>query len=169
MDLAVTDLYRARWSSQIHEEWIRGLKKDRPDIPEENLRRTQAFMDKNVRDALVTDYESLVPSLSLPDPDDLHVLAAAIRCSASVIVTFNLKDFPPTALSPWGIEAQHPDVFLSNLIDLHNIPVLLAVEKSRQRFKKPPIHFEEYLETLSRLKLSQFSAILRSIYYSERF
>ena len=69
-------------------------------------------MHRAVPDALVRDYAHLIPNLSLPDPNDRHVLAAAITASANVIVTFNLKDFPATALSPHGLVARHPDLFL---------------------------------------------------------
>ena len=70
-----------------------------------------------MRDSLVTGYEALIESLSLPDPDDRHVLAAAIHSKAEIIVTFNLTDFPVSALASYGIEAEHPDVFISKLID----------------------------------------------------
>ncbi len=74
-------------------------------------------MNDAVRDCLVTGYEDLIASLSLPDPDDRHVLAAAIRADADVIVTYNLKDFPAETLAPFDIEAQHPDDFLVSLLD----------------------------------------------------
>jgi len=74
------------------------------------------LMDQHATDALVTGYEELIDGLHLPDPDDRHVLAAAIRGRADVIVTCNLKDFPAGALKSYGIEAQHPDEFLLNLL-----------------------------------------------------
>lgn len=92
--LAVTDLYRARWSADIHDEWMRSLAANRPDIPPEHITRVRNLMDENVRDALVEDYASLVLGLTLPDPKDRHVLAAAIVGRADVIVTFNLREFP---------------------------------------------------------------------------
>jgi predicted nucleic acid-binding protein len=168
MDLALTDLFRARWSDEIHEEWMRNVCANRA-VPEETLLRTRDLMNAYVRDALVTGYEALIPSLTLPDQKDRHVLAAAIRCNANVIVTFNLKDFPPDALSPWGIDAQHPDEFIANLIDLYPVPVFLAVEKVRQRLKNPPMDFEEYLEMLFRQQLSQSCSMLRSLRYSGPF
>lgn len=76
-------------------------------------------MCQAVDDCLVTGYEDLVESLSLPDRDDRHVLAAAIRCGAQVIVTENKRDFPKTALMPFDIEAQSADEFLCNQIDLY--------------------------------------------------
>jgi len=108
MHLALTDLIRAKWTEAIHEEWIRSVLANRPDLTREKLERTRQLMNAHVRDCLVADYEDLIPLLTLPDADDRHVLAAAIRSNADVIVTFNLGDFPPEALTKWGIEAQHP-------------------------------------------------------------
>jgi predicted nucleic acid-binding protein len=94
MWLALSGRFRGRWSEQIHDEWKRNLLKNRPDLGLEQLNRTSMLMDLAVPDALVTGHETLIESLALPDPDDRHVLAAAVRCGASVIVTFNEKDFP---------------------------------------------------------------------------
>src|SRR5437660_782706 len=111
MHLALTGLFRARWSADVHEEWISNLLKKRPDLTRDKLERTRMLMDKHAVDALVTGYEDLIPALQLPDPDDRHVLAAAIRGRADVIVTMSLRDFPSAAIAPFGIEAQHPDEF----------------------------------------------------------
>ena len=89
--LALTDLFRARWSAEIHDEWVRAVLARRPDLSPAILDRTRALMDGAVPDAVVTGHEGLIPTLTLPDPDDRHVLAAAIRCQAGVIVTFNLR------------------------------------------------------------------------------
>ena len=75
-------------------------------------------MNENIRDCLVEGYDKLIPALSLPDPDDRHVLATAIRSSASIIVTYNLKDFPAKSINEYGIDAQHPDDFITHLFDL---------------------------------------------------
>jgi hypothetical protein len=107
-------------------------------------------MDANVRDALVTDFELLIPSLNLPDKDDRHVLAAAIRCSADVILTFNLKDFPSDYLSTFDVEAQHPDEFILYLLDLYPVQVCSAAEKVRQRLRNPVMDHEKYLANLLR-------------------
>jgi predicted nucleic acid-binding protein len=98
MQLALSGRFRAKWTNAIHDEWIRSLLRERPDLKPEQLERTRTLMNAHVRDCLVGNYESLISSLSLPDPDDRHVLAAAIRARADVIVTFNLKDFPAEAL-----------------------------------------------------------------------
>ena len=109
MWLALSGRFRAKWSLEIHNEWKRNLLKNRPDLTAEQLDRTSELMDQALPDACVTGYEVLIEGLTLPDIDDRHVLAAAIRCNASVIVTFNQKDFPGEALGPFGIEAQHPE------------------------------------------------------------
>ena len=109
--LAMSGRFRARWSEQIHDEWKRNVLRNRPDLSAAQLDRTSALMDQAIPDALVTGHEDLIDGLTLPDPEDRHVLAAAIRCHASVIVTFNLQDFPADVLAEFGLEAQHPEVF----------------------------------------------------------
>src|SRR3954449_10794149 len=94
MHLALTGLFRALWSAAVHEEWMRALLRNRPDLSRQKLERTRRLMDSHAADALVTGYEDLIPGLQLPDPDDRHVLAAAIRGRADVIVTANLREFP---------------------------------------------------------------------------
>lgn len=95
LELAVSDLYRAKWSNAVHGEWINALLRSRDDLTRERLERTRDLMNAHVRDALVTDFDQLIGILELPDPDDRHVLAAAIKGRADLIVTANLKDFPP--------------------------------------------------------------------------
>ncbi|MCA3219062.1 MAG: PIN domain-containing protein, partial [Burkholderiales bacterium] len=87
MRLALADLYRARWTDAIHNEWIRALLARRPDLKREDLERTRELMNLHVRDSLVTGFEPLIPSVELPDADDRHVVAAAIHCGASLILT----------------------------------------------------------------------------------
>jgi predicted nucleic acid-binding protein len=101
MHLALTGVYRARWSVQIHDEWKRNLLLNRPELTREQLDRTSSLMDAAVPDGVVTDYEQLIEGLDLPDVDDRHVLAVAIKCNASVIVTFNLKDIWDWINSRW--------------------------------------------------------------------
>jgi predicted nucleic acid-binding protein len=169
MELALTDLFRARWSEKIHQEWIRNVLKNRPDLNESQLLRTKAFMDANVRDALVNDFEPLIPSLKLPDENDRHVLAAAIRCSADVIVTFNLKDFPADYLLTFDIEAQHPDDFILYLLDLYPVPVCSAAEKVRQRLRSPKIDHEKYLSTLLKQRLPQTVSRMNELGYLDGY
>ena len=126
MHLALTGLFRAKWSADVHEEWISALLEKRPDLTRDKLERTRALRVFHAVDALVTGYEDLIPGLHLPDPNDRHVLAAAIRGQADVIVTMNLRDFPAQIVSQFGIEAQHPDAFVLHLLDLAPGAVLAA-------------------------------------------
>lgn len=162
MRLAMTDLFRARWTNQIHDEWIRNLLANRTDLTSEQLERTRTLMNSHVRDSLVTGYESIIDGLNLPDPDDRHVLAAAIRTRAAVIVTFNLDDFPAEALEPLGIEAQHPDEFITHLIDLNPGAVCVAAKRQRASLKNPPRSVEEFLETLAQQRLPETVSFLRN-------
>jgi predicted nucleic acid-binding protein len=104
IQLAVTDIYHAKWSAAIHDEWMRSLLRDKPRLDRAVLERTRDLMDRAVRDCFVTGYEALIPALTLPDPDDRHVLAAAIAGRCDVIVTQTLRDFPAEALAPYGLE-----------------------------------------------------------------
>ena len=160
MWLALSGRFRARWSAQIHEEWKRNLLKNRSDITPEQVDRTSALMDRAIPDALVTGHDVLVPGLNLPDADDRHVLAAAIRCNASVIVTFNERDFPESVLAPFGIEAQHPDEFAENLFDLDPAAVVAAAQRQRAQLKNPALTTDAYLDVLRRQGLVQTAKAL---------
>ena len=160
MWLGLSGLYRARWTSQIHEEWKRNVLKNRPDLTLKQVDCTSALMDKAIPDALVTGYEDLCSSLDLPDPDDRHVLAAAIRSKAEVIVTFNLKDFAAHILAAYDIEPMHPDDFISDLWDLDQAAVLAAVQKQRRSLVRPPMEVGAYLDMLMRQGLLQTSKAL---------
>jgi hypothetical protein len=161
MHLALTGLFRARWSDAVHEEWICALLRKRTDLSREKLERTRALMDAHATDALVTGYEDLIEGLRLPDPDDRHVLAAAIRGHADVIVTANLRDFPAEILVSFGIEAQHPDDFILHLLDLSPGMVATAARDHRESLKNPPKTVEQYLNTLETQGLQQTVSRLR--------
>lgn len=158
-------LFRAKWTDKIHEEWISNLLERRPDLTLQKLTRTKSLINEAVPDCLVSDYENLIDSIQLPDPNDRHVLAAAIKCNADAIVTFNLKDFPSNLLKPYGIEPQHPDEFFYHQFGLNEAHVLNAVRRCRTRLKKPPKTVGEYLLTLERCELPQTVDRLRD--YSE--
>ncbi len=161
--LAGTDLFRARWTDRIHDEWIDNLLKNRTDLTRERLTRTRTLMNESVPDCLVTGYEGLIETLDLPDPNDRHVFAAAIRCQAGVIVTFNLKDFPKTALEQYGLEVQHPDQFVLHLIDLNRGAVAAAAKMQRAALKNPALTPREFLDPLLRQGLAGTVAELETM------
>jgi len=159
--LAHAGLVRARWTESIHEEWIRNVLKNNTSLTTEQLARTRRLMNEAVRDCLVSGYEDLVEVLTLPDPDDRHVLAAAIRAEAEVIITFNLKDFPSNALSVWGIAAEHPDDFLMSLLETVPQEVFRVLREQRESLRKPPLSVERILSTLENQGLKQSVGFLR--------
>ncbi|QDZ41024.1 PIN domain-containing protein [Euhalothece natronophila Z-M001] len=165
MQLALTDLYRARWTEQIHEEWIRNLLKNRPDLTRTQLNHTRQLMNRHVPDCLIKNYEELIPALTLPDPDDRHVLAAAIKGEVDVIVTMNLRDFPASVLTRYEMEAQHPDDFIIDLIDLDFYAVVEAVKACHARLKNPPKSVDEYLYILTKQQLAVSVSRLRKLWF----
>jgi hypothetical protein len=161
MRLALTDLYRARWTNLIHDEWIRSVLRQRPDLTPDDLERTRSLMNAHVRDGLITGFEHLIPTVRLPDPDDRHVVAAAIHGGASLIVTFKGRDFPPGELAPYGLATQHPDDFICELLDQDPARVCEAVARHRRALRNPPRTAEEYLATLERQGLTRTGRRLR--------
>lgn len=158
--VALSDSFKARWTEQIHAEWIRNLLQDRPDISPERLARTRELMNCAVPDCVVTEYEPFIDQLTLPDPDDRHVLAAAIRCQAGVIVTLNLSDFPDDVVSRYGISVQHPDEFLAHLFDLRPAVVCTAVREMRASLVNPPKTVRELLDDLLKAGLAETVSLL---------
>jgi predicted nucleic acid-binding protein len=161
LSLAHADLYHAKWSADIQREWVENLLRDRTDLTRAQLDSTNRMMARNLPDACVDNYAFLIPTLMLPDPDDRHVLAAAIKCNADAIVTTNLKDFPASALKQYGIEAQHPDDFVMNQIELSEKHALEAIKAMRARLKTPPKSPAEFILTIEQQQLPQTATYLR--------
>lgn len=161
MWLSLTDLFRARWTNQILDEWSQKLLSKRPDLKSEQIERTRRLMNESTLDCLVIGYENLIDSLELPDRDDRHVLAASIKAQAGVIVTFNLRDFPAGYLSQFGIQAQHPDDFVASLIKTSPGTVCAAAKRHRESLRNPPKSPTEYLDTLQRQQLPKTTLELR--------
>jgi hypothetical protein len=161
VELARTGLCRAKWTRRIHEEWIGAVMIGRADAERARFERIAALMNAAVLDCEVTGYEALEPTLALPDPQDRHVLGAAIRAGAQEIVTFNLRDFPESALRAYGISAVHPDVFVEHLLDLNAEAVCDAVRRIRRRLAAPPMTAEQLLATYESRGLAISASILR--------
>lgn len=160
MRLALTDLFKAHWTDHIHDEWINALLRAQKHSPD-SLLRARELMDRHVRDAKVYGYEPLIEGLSLPDPDDRHVLAAAIRCNANAIVTFNLKDFPEDSLHPYDIEVIHPDDFILYQVDMAPTLCCRAFQAQRSALKNPPLSIDTFLAALQKQQLPQTVSKLR--------
>ncbi|WP_121703299.1 PIN domain-containing protein [Streptomyces sp. E5N298] len=162
--LAQAGLVQAKWTDQILDETFRNLKKNRPDLDPYKLDRTRELMAGAVRDVLVKGHEPLVDIVDLPDPDDRHVLAAAIRAKAQVIVTFNLPDFPASKLSAWDVQAIHPDAFIEAQVDLSPQLVYAALTQIADAWKTPPnAVVADVIASLEREGLVAAAAALRAL------
>ena len=146
--IAQAGLVQAKWTDRILDDMFDNLMANRPDLRPAALDRTRHLMNAAVRDCLISGYEPIVAGLDLPDPDDRHVLAAAIRAHAQVIVTTNLKDFPPTYLALWDIEAKHPDDFVLDQLDLDPAAIIGAVSAIAATWRNPPGTAPDVLERL---------------------
>ncbi len=163
MHLAVSDLFRARWTEAIHEKWIRNLLAKRPDLSADRLAITRQRMNAHVRDCLVTGYEELIAGLTLPDPGDRHVLAAAIHCGADAILTFNGTDFPASTLKSHDLEAIHPDPLLVTMLDENPSGVCEAIRRQRSHLRNSPYSAEALVTVFHQQGLPEFSQRLQPL------
>lgn len=158
---AFDGLVEARWTDNIHDEWTRNLVANTPALPIERLIATRDRMKAVLPEADVTNYRPLVASLKLPDPDDRHVLAAAIAGKASVIVTWNLKDFSRRDLLPYGVTSQSPDDFLTDLHAAFPEALISSVKRARRNLRKTTPSVEAFVDALQQSGLKKFSGVLR--------
>jgi PIN domain len=155
MRLAINDLYRAFWSQRVQDEWTQAILRDRPHLPRAPIERTRRLMKESIDDAMVSGFEPLINTLTHPDADDRHVLAAAIHCGARVIVTANLRDFPNATLALHDIEARHPDAFILGLLTAFPDEVLGTMRRLRHGLNKPPMTATELLAAMGRQGLPE--------------
>jgi len=160
MELTAARLFRARWSKDIEEEWIRSILKNNPDVDGKRIRLRCQQMNNYGRS--VTGYRDLIPSLDLPDPDDRHVLAAAIVRRVDAIVTFNTKDFPKELINQYGIECLDPDTFLYHQYTLDQPKFLAAAKEVRGRLSRPKYNVEGYLDNLRKCNLPGIAEALEN-------
>lgn len=159
--LAISGLIQAKWSDRILDETFHNLVKNRPDLDPAKLARTRMLMNKAVRDVLVDGYEAIEATLTLPDVDDKHVLAAAIKANADIIITDNVSDFPTETLSSWGIVARTADRFISDLIGSNRDAVETALRQIAEAHASPPTTFEGVIDRLEAEGLKRATALLR--------
>jgi predicted nucleic acid-binding protein len=148
--------YIPKWSGRILEELTRNLESHRKLTPEK-IAHLIGQMERHFPEADVTEYEKLIDVMT-NDPKDRHVAAAAAQTGAQIIVTFNLKDFPAASLRAWGIEAQHPDEFLINILSHGPTPV---ISKLRDQAATIDRTLPELLQTL-RSGVPRFAAEVAS-------
>lgn len=162
IEVAATGIYAPKWSARIDEEWIRNLAKKK-ELPEERFHTRRDLMHEACPDWEVTEeaWISLEAGIQLPDPNDRHVLAAALAGHADSIITQNIKDFPPEVLDPLGITALHPDEFLLQQLELEPLAVLPAFKAMRTRLQNPQFTPERFVGSMEKNGLVQTAAFLR--------
>lgn len=153
LNLADVGMFIPKWTDEIHNEWIRNLLKNRPDLNEKNLKRAQEYMNSAFPDSNISDYEISLNSLNLPDENDNHILAAVIKGRVDIIATFNTKDFPEVYVSSFGVEVLHPDAFTNNLFLSNPLKVSIALDNQVRNLTNPPKTRPEVLENLHRCGL----------------
>ncbi|UPK70074.1 PIN domain-containing protein [Chitinophaga filiformis] len=161
LHLAESDLFIPKWSKSISDEWIRNLLANRPDLKASQLKKRHLAMEHAFPDANVTDYKSLITHLKLPDEDDRHVLAAAIKSKANLIITFNEKDFPPRYIGQYKIAIENPDDFICRLLNVDQPQVLQAFLTQVRSLGNPPRSVEQILTSLKKCGLTKSTAIIR--------
>jgi predicted nucleic acid-binding protein len=165
LSVAGNDLYHPLWSERILDETARTLKKI---YPNKNALRFEARitnMKQAFPEAMVHGWEDLATGISerWPDPNDAHVVAAAIRGRAELIVTFNLKDFPKDLLLGYGLHAVSADDFLLDLLDLNQESVLEAIRTQAERTNNPALKLSDVVENLTRFTPIFRGAVLAAL------
>lgn len=160
--LAEADLYRPLWSTRILDEAVRALESIHADMKESGAARARAdIMNVAFDDACVDGWEPLVDAIDLPDENDRHVVAAAAHGRADLIITANLKDFPATALNRFHLEAQSPDEFLQNQLDLDPERVMTALRVQAAATRNPALTVADVLASLDRCGAHEFARSAR--------
>ena len=158
---AFDGLVEARWTDDIHDEWMRNLAANTPGLSIERLEATRDRMNAVLPEAVVEDHRPFIADLTLPDPDDRHVLAAAIAGKASVIVTLNVKDFPAKNLLAHGVTSKSPDDFLADLHTAFPEALISSVRSARHNLRKTIPSVEAFVDALDQGGLKKFSGVLR--------
>lgn len=165
LSLAADSLFQPAWSDLIHDEWMKSVTRRYGNgaAIRSYVIRTRRRMDSMFADALVSGFDELVGALTLPDPNDRHVLALASHVGAAVIVTYNLRHFPVPTLAAFGIEPLHPDEFMELLLKDNLDAALDAIKELRARLHRPPKTQEEYIDLIgTKLLMPRTARILQA-------
>ncbi len=157
---ATDRLVAARWTDEIHDEWVRNLASARK-IPIAKLQRLRQVMNEALPAAMVTGYEDHVAAVKLPDPDDRHVVAAGIAVGATLILTWNLRHFPARELQQFGLTRETPDDFLSGLYDEVPEALISSLARARRNLTKTNVSTSDFIDILDRQRLVQLAARAR--------
>jgi hypothetical protein len=154
---AVDRLVEARWTDEIHDEWIRNLAARKPPVPIDRLQKTRRLMNDVLPAAMVGGYERRVLEVNLPDPKDRHVVAAGITAGASIILTWNLRHFPVKELRRFGLRGETPDAFLSSLYDKVPDVTIGSLANARRNLTKTRVSASDFIGILNSHKLIELA------------
>ena len=160
LTLCEAGLFRGRWTEAIVQEWSQNLLVSKPSH-KEKIHRTVEAMRRAFPEAWVDGYEDLIPTIHLPDENDRHVVAAAMRCGAQLIVTENLKDFPASEIEKFDIEAVSADEFLSGIFELYPAECVFALRNMRERYVNPELSPSEFVFDLIAKGMPKLAAKLK--------
>ena len=160
--MADSGAFRPLWSARVIEEAQRALERIHPNLDPSRFQSRFRSMNESFEDALVEGWEPLEARLELPDQDDRHVLAAAIRGRADAIVTANIKDFPRSVLEPLGLEAITVDEFLMDQLDLGPNETIQVLEEQARQVRHPPVDLPGLLDRLARSGAPKFAHTVRT-------
>jgi len=158
VQIAVDRLVGARWTDEIHDEWIRSVVANMPAIPIERLQITRRLMNDALPGAMVTGYQRHIQTVTLPDPDDRHVVAAGIAGGASIVLTWNLRDFPAREMKKHGLRRQTPDAFLVDLCDQAPDLTLASLANARRNLSKTRVSASDFVDIVKNQGLIRLSA-----------
>lgn len=151
ISLAAAELFTAKWTATIEDEWLAVAERRHPGLQGRFTTRRDAMRDAVMDWEVKADsWKAVAPCLQLPDANDIHVLAAAIAGHADCIVTANLKDFPAAVLETFGLIALHPDDFIVAQLDLDLFPALGAFKAMRARKRNPTYSAEKFASAMER-------------------
>ena len=158
VQVAVDGLVDARWTNAIHDEWMRNLLTNTPGLSAEHLAATKQLMNVALPEATVADYEKHIQTVKLPDPDDRHVAAAAIEAGASMIVTWNLRDFPVSELRKHSLVRQSPDAFLAGLYAQAPDTLIGSLANARRNLSRSRVSAHDFIGVLRDQRLVKLAA-----------
>jgi len=152
--LADRGAFRPLWSADVLDELRRNLLKNGEQA--ELVDKRVGTMTSYFPDAMVSGYDELIAGMTC-DPKDRHVLAAAVRANAEVLVTFNTKDFPPDSITRFDVEVVHPDDFLLDQLDLFPGLVVAVLKELVAVYENPPVTMDQLLQSLARAGVPKFA------------
>lgn len=160
LSLAEAEFCRLRWSRAVLDETEKAIshilaRKGDPS-PDDRARKSRMAMEAAFEEAEVSDFNAFEAACAgLPDQGDIHVLAAALKTRADVLVTENLKDFPVGIVADLGIEVKSADDFIADTIELDPGRAVAAIKRMRKRLRRPELDAEDLINAMDAAGLTE--------------